>query len=134
MSASDRSAKKVEPSVLDAKIGANIRLFRKAAGLSQTELGDAVGLRFQQIQKYETGTNRVYASRLKEIADALNVSVLALYGDMTDKALERAALIPPSDMTMEEAQKLLSALDNMPEETRAHFVGLIAQFSQKTPV
>lgn len=58
---------------IDIRVGQLIRVRRQLAGLTQDELGKAAGCRFQQIQKYETGANRVSASRLKAIADALNV-------------------------------------------------------------
>ncbi len=59
----------------DTHVGKRIRHQRWLAGLTQQQLADACGIKFQQIQKYETGANRVAASRLKEIADALNVSI-----------------------------------------------------------
>lgn len=58
----------------DAHVGARVRLRRIQLGMSQTGLGDALGLSFQQIQKYEKGTNRIGASRLHEIATALRVA------------------------------------------------------------
>ena len=60
---------------IDALVGGRIRARRTALGHSQTELGDAVGVKFQQIQKYESGANRVSASRLWAIAAALDVPV-----------------------------------------------------------
>jgi transcriptional regulator with XRE-family HTH domain len=60
---------------VDALIGARIRLQRNAIGMSQEKLGEILGVTFQQVQKYEKGTNRVGASRLQSIADALGVSV-----------------------------------------------------------
>jgi transcriptional regulator with XRE-family HTH domain len=60
---------------VDRHVGALIRLRRKALGLSQTELGRRVGITFQQIQKYERGTNRVSASTLYEIAEVLATPV-----------------------------------------------------------
>ncbi len=62
-------------SSIDAIVGKNIRLHRTHRGMSQDELGKAVGVSFQQIQKYENGRNRVGASRLLEIARHLHVSV-----------------------------------------------------------
>ena len=60
-------------------IGTHIKQIRKAAGLSQTKLGEAVGISFQQIQKYETGQSKVAAERLQQIADALRVDLRELY-------------------------------------------------------
>lgn len=52
---------------VDKTVGQNIRIFRNAKGMSQTELGDAIGVTFQQVQKYEKGANRVGSSRLAMI-------------------------------------------------------------------
>jgi transcriptional regulator with XRE-family HTH domain len=62
------------PHPIDIRIGQNLRLFRTRAGCSQTALADALGLTFQQIQKYEKATNRIAASRLFDCAKILNVS------------------------------------------------------------
>jgi transcriptional regulator with XRE-family HTH domain len=58
---------------VDAHIGQKIRTRRNLLGLSQTDLADAAGITFQQIQKYEKGANRVGASRLQQFSDALGV-------------------------------------------------------------
>lgn len=68
--------------VTDQAIGARIRMYRKALGLSQTDLAGRLGVTFQQIQKYETGANRIAASRLWRIADMLGISVLRLFDDL----------------------------------------------------
>jgi transcriptional regulator with XRE-family HTH domain len=61
------------PSPTDRHVGARVRMRRMMLGMSQTNLGEAVGLTFQQIQKYEKGTNRIGASRLQHIAHILQV-------------------------------------------------------------
>lgn len=58
---------------VDAHVGEIIRERRKAVGMSQQKLGEAIGLTFQQVQKYEKGTNRIGSSRMMQIANALNV-------------------------------------------------------------
>lgn len=63
------------PLSLDVALGARIRLRRNELGLSQTQLGALAGVTFQQIQKYESGTNRVSFSRLAAIAGALRCSI-----------------------------------------------------------
>ncbi len=70
---------------IDKHVGAKIREARRIRGLSQTQLGEALSpaITFQQIQKYEKGTNRVSASRLWEIARALNVDVLYFFESAT---------------------------------------------------
>lgn len=67
---------------IDKAIGSRIRMYRKALGLSQSDLAKEIGITFQQVQKYESGANRVAASRLWDISDALNVSVLSLFQDV----------------------------------------------------
>ncbi len=64
---------------VDAVVGQTIRVLRLQQHLSQTALGKTVGVSFQQIQKYENGTNRVGASRLVQIAQALHVPLDALF-------------------------------------------------------
>jgi transcriptional regulator with XRE-family HTH domain len=63
----------------EVAIGRAIRARRRILGLTQKDVADAVGVRFQQIQKYETGANKVSASRLQSIAHALSCSVCDLY-------------------------------------------------------
>ena len=64
---------------LDQKIGDQVRARRLLVGLTQEKLGDALGVSFQQVQKYEKGANRISASRLRQIAGALGVSVTHFY-------------------------------------------------------
>jgi transcriptional regulator with XRE-family HTH domain len=59
----------------DKHVGARVRMRRLMLGMSQTKLGEAVGLTFQQIQKYEKGTNRIGAGRLQHIAHILHVPI-----------------------------------------------------------
>jgi transcriptional regulator with XRE-family HTH domain len=61
--------------LIDNHVGARVRMRRMMLGISQTKLADAVGLTFQQIRKYEKGTNRISASRLQEIAGILQVPI-----------------------------------------------------------
>ena len=71
-----------EPDPVDTHVGARLRLRRTLMGMSQTELAKAVGLTFQQVQKYESGANRISASRLYHIAEALDVPVSFFFDDM----------------------------------------------------
>lgn len=66
---------KKKPNPIDVHVGSRIRLRRNMLGLSQEKLGENLGITFQQIQKYEKGTNRVGASRLQAISAILNVPV-----------------------------------------------------------
>ena len=63
------------PNVIDKHVGGRVRMRRKMLGISQEKLGDGLGLTFQQVQKYEKGTNRMGASRLQHISQLLQVPV-----------------------------------------------------------
>lgn len=63
------------PHQIDKHVGARLRMRRMMLNMSQSNLGEALGITFQQIQKYEKGTNRVSASRLQQIAQVLQVPV-----------------------------------------------------------
>ncbi|MQW90608.1 helix-turn-helix domain-containing protein [Sinorhizobium saheli] len=72
---------KKKPNPIDIHVGSRIRLRRTMLGMSQEKLGESLGITFQQIQKYEKGTNRVGASRLQNIAQILNVPVSFFFED-----------------------------------------------------
>jgi transcriptional regulator with XRE-family HTH domain len=76
------------PHPIDIIVGENLRRLRIQAGLSQTELGQCIGVSFQQIQKYENGRNRLAASRLWECAEALSVPVEAFFVDCSRGAID----------------------------------------------
>src|SRR5664279_4730736 len=67
-------AKKI-PNPIDTHVGSRVRMRRLILSMSQEKLGDAIGLTFQQVQKYEKGTNRMGSSRLQQIANVLKVPV-----------------------------------------------------------
>ena len=67
------------PNPVDKYVGSRVRMRRIMLGMSQEKLGEALGLTFQQIQKYEKGTNRVGASRLQQISEILQVPVSFLF-------------------------------------------------------
>ncbi len=66
---------KKEPNPTDVHVGSRVRLRRTMMGMSQEKLGEALGVTFQQIQKYEKGTNRIGASRMQQIVETLGVSI-----------------------------------------------------------
>lgn len=81
---------------VDVHVGNRIRLRRTLLGLSQEKLGEALGLTFQQIQKYERGANRVGASRLYDLARVLDVPIGFFFDDMQDGTPNlRLPLLPP---------------------------------------
>ena len=71
-----------KPNPVDIHVGSRIRLRRTLLGMSQEKLGSAISLTFQQVQKYERGTNRVGSSRLYQLAKVLNVPVSFFFDDM----------------------------------------------------
>jgi len=70
---------KKAPNPVDKHVGSRVRMRRMMLGMSQEKLGDALGITFQQVQKYEKGTNRISASRLQHISHILQVSVPFLF-------------------------------------------------------
>ena len=81
---SQHSAKRPNPT--DVYVGSRVRMRRKMLGLSQEKLGEKLGITFQQIQKYEKGTNRVGASRLQAMATAMDVPVSYFFPDASPGA------------------------------------------------
>jgi transcriptional regulator with XRE-family HTH domain len=77
--------KEPRPSPIDVHVGSRIRLRRTLMGMSQERLGEALGLTFQQVQKYERGVNRVGASRLFDLSRVLDVPISFFFDDMPDQ-------------------------------------------------
>lgn len=109
------------PHIVDVHVGKRIRQRRWLVGMTQQDLGDAVGIKFQQIQKYETGANRVSASRLWEIADALDVHVTFFFDGLSPRKGASDAVVGaiPTDMAEDrEAVELVRAYYAIPEHQR----------------
>ena len=79
-----------KPNPVDMHVGARVRLRRTLLGLSQEKLGEAIGLTFQQVQKYERGANRIGASRLYDLSKVLDVKVSYFFEDMSDQIAARS--------------------------------------------
>jgi len=103
---------------VDALVGQNIRILRLQRGLSQSALGERMGVTFQQVQKYERGANRVGAGRLSQIAQALDVPLTNLFdgrpaADRSDTELSVGALLAhPHSL------RLLQAFDRIADPKR----------------
>ncbi len=82
MSTSKHAPRAANP--IDVHVGTRVRLRRKTSKMSQEQLGDQLGITFQQVQKYERGTNRVGASRLWKISQVLEVPVQYFYDGLKD--------------------------------------------------
>ena len=104
-------------------IGRRLRMRRLVAGLTQQRLGQAVGVRFQQIQKYECGANKLSAAKLGEIARALNVSVTFFYEGLAAEGE------PHNDfrdlLHRKETSELLRALSGLDEQKRRQLIKLV---------
>jgi transcriptional regulator with XRE-family HTH domain len=75
----ERTMTKKSPNPIDKHVGSRVRMRRMMISMSQEKLGEKLGITFQQIQKYEKGTNRVGASRLQQIANVLGVPVVFFF-------------------------------------------------------
>lgn len=106
-----------DPKSADVKIGANIRARRVELGLSQENLAAAIGVTFQQVQKYEKGTNRVGGSRMLGIAKALSTSVERLFDGAgeTDAAEtdDRASLSTAAFLGSREGRRIINAFSKI---------------------
>ncbi len=80
----ERAEREHRPSPIDSHVGSRVRLRRTLLGLSQEKLGEALGLTFQQVQKYERGVNRIGASRLFDLARVLDVPISFFFDDLPD--------------------------------------------------
>lgn len=111
---------------VDVHVGKRIRHRRWVTGTTQQQLAEQVGIKFQQIQKYETGMNRVSASRLWDIAHTLGVDIAfffeGLASDSADKA--EASGLPSDILADREALELLRSYYAMPENQRRRLFDL----------
>ncbi|WP_237217201.1 helix-turn-helix domain-containing protein [Falsiroseomonas oryziterrae] len=78
----ERGEREHRPSPIDVHVGSRVRLRRTLLGMSQEKLGEALGLTFQQVQKYERGVNRIGASRLFDLSRVLDVPIGFFFDDM----------------------------------------------------
>ena len=85
-----------KPSPIDVHVGGRVRMRRTLLGMSQGKLGNAMGLTFQQVQKYEKGANRISASKLHAISCVLNVPVSFFFDDISKEASGQPVLSAPA--------------------------------------
>ncbi|PCJ09441.1 MAG: transcriptional regulator [Rhodobacteraceae bacterium] len=105
---------------VDVHVGKRIRHRRWLTGMTQQQLAEQVGIKFQQIQKYETGANRVSASRLWDIADSLTVPVSFFFEglDGANKTSTEKSSVPVDLMGDKEALDLVRSYYAIPENQR----------------
>lgn len=106
--------------IVDVHVGKRIRQRRWLVGMTQQKLADSVGIKFQQIQKYETGANRVSASRLWDIAGALDVDVSFFFEGLKEEKTvpDHQANVPSDMMGDKEAMDLVRSYYAIPENQR----------------
>lgn len=107
---------------VDAHVGKRIRHRRWMIGMTQQQLADKVGIKFQQIQKYETGMNRVSASRLWDIADALGVTIAFFFEGLAEG--DQVAAAGADMMADKEALELVRSYYAIPEAQRRRLFDL----------
>jgi transcriptional regulator with XRE-family HTH domain len=116
---------------IDEVVGARIRLVRKRRKMSQQELGAALGVTFQQVQKYENGVNRVSASRLHLVAAALGVPIAELFADAagtsSTSSVTKSLLFDPQALRFAEAFVKISD-----KEVRSSLVDLAEAMARKS--
>ncbi len=105
---------------VDAHVGKRIRHRRWMVGMTQQQLAGKVGIKFQQIQKYETGMNRVSASRLWEISESLEVPVSFFFDGIAPGVSEQTprTTVPGDIMADKEALELVRSYYSIPENQR----------------
>lgn len=109
------------PHIVDVHVGKRIRQRRWLVGMTQQQLGENVGIKFQQIQKYETGANRVSASRLWDIAEALDVPVTFFFEGLApqpEAGNGTVASLPIELGDDKEAMELVRSYYAIPEHQR----------------
>ncbi|NRA29085.1 MAG: helix-turn-helix transcriptional regulator [Parvularculaceae bacterium] len=118
------------PHQVDLHVGQRLRQRRCLLGMTQQKLADAVGIKFQQIQKYESGANRISASRLWVIAQSLEVPVSHFFQGLTDeqRALHEGSPsqdgIAPEVFEQKETIDLIRAYYNLKEAPRRRLLDL----------
>jgi len=118
------------PHPVDVHVGKRIRHRRWLVGVTQQQLAEKVGIKFQQIQKYETGANRVSASRLWDIAESLEVDVSFFFAGMESTDADAApqgaeqSAVPTDLLNDKEALDLLRSYYSIPEEQRRRLFDL----------
>lgn len=118
--------------LLDAEVGQSIRLHRKSAKMTLQGLADKLGIAYQQVQKYETGVNRVGAGRLMEIAEILNIPVSNFF-DSTVTPTNGETASSESDATLLGRQLLVSFMKIKDPQKRATAVAYIKSLADSGP-
>jgi transcriptional regulator with XRE-family HTH domain len=111
---------------IDLHLGKRLRARRRLLGLTQQQLAQVVGVRFQQIQKYECGANRISASRLWELSEVLNVPISYFYEGLqsSPRAVVMDLVEPAGDAANAESRDLIRAYYQLDEVPRRRLLDL----------
>ncbi len=130
---------KKAPNPIDKHVGSRVRMRRMMLGMSQEKLGDALALTFQQVQKYEKGTNRIGASRLQQISNILQVPVAFFFEGaphLADAVMSGALQTAPSPtyvsdfLATSDGLSLTKAFMRIPDpKLRRRIVDLVQQIA-----
>ena len=123
------------PHPVDVHVGKRIRHRRWLVGMTQQQLAESVGIKFQQIQKYETGANRVSASRLWDIAGSLEVEISFFFEGLEhegDSPREKTDNVPTDILGDKEALDLVRSYYAIPENQRRRLFDLARVLSEVT--
>ena len=127
------TSKKMQPKMpnwVDAYVGSRVRIRRRQLGLSQEKLGKAIGISFQQVQKYEKGVNRIGASRLLDIAECLDVPISFFFpeSEAGSSSLDSTAQLGVTPEAMEFVQLFAKITD---PDLRKKIVSLVRVMSEQ---
>lgn len=123
---------KKSPQQTDVVVGHNVRFWRLERKMSQTDLANALGLTFQQVQKYENGANRVGASRLMQIAEALNIPIHVFFEGAGNEQTEVES--PIKFVADQQALRLVRAFADIGDATlRRSVVTLVEGIAESNP-
>ena len=118
-------------SAVDVAVGRNVRLWRMARGLSQAQLGNRLGVTFQQLQKYEVGANRIGTGRLVKVAAVLRVPITALFEGTDAADPTRSLLALVSDTRSFRLAHAFTAIKD--SRARLSLVNLVEQIAATVP-
>ena len=120
-----------KPSLIDVTIGRNVRIWRMAKGLSQAQLASRLGLTFQQVQKYETGGNRVPTGRLVKLAAIIGVPISALFEGTNAADPSRSLLALVSDRRSFRLARAFAAIKD--NAFRVSLVNMVEKIAATVP-
>ncbi|WP_296815118.1 helix-turn-helix transcriptional regulator [Brevundimonas sp.] len=135
---SERAEDRRKPHPTDAHVGMRVRMRRKLMGVSQERLAEALDLTFQQVQKYEKGTNRISASKLFEAAKFLDVEIGYFFEGLSREASEGMSEPPgepfaQSFFMTHEGVEFASLFPQLSPRQRRHLVELARTFVEECP-